>query len=49
MTLPRQRRARESQMKATTKSQLSQANYCKEPVTLPPAPWDKPEVQEDEK
>lgn len=46
-TFPKDNRARENQGNGCKKSITAQARFCKEPVSLPIAPWDKTDQTED--
>lgn len=46
-TTPSDKHIRSAAGKGHQKSLTAQANFCKEPVTLPLAPWDKPDQTED--
>lgn len=44
-TNPSDSHARKAQSNGTQKSMTAQARFCTEPVTLPRAPWEKPQEE----
>ena len=46
-TTPSDKHIRSAAGKGHQKSLTAQANFCKKPVTLPRAPWEKEQVREE--